>query len=296
MAACVILCAGVAIALLTRRRRVEPSFEGKPLSHWLIPIDGIATHVDRSSPEFLQASNAVIGMGTNSLPLLLDWIQYRPSLSYRMIGEPLSKALERIPGEWIPLGLRRPYDVSWGDYRASCAGYALRILGTNVTPIIPELASLAGSDAPRQISWYAVRALEAAGPAAWGDLLQLVMDPGRPASRDAIEGLASMGTNATPAIPALLGHLRDPRSASSAAKTLGKLQLKPDVVVPVLKQTLQSSNSHLRADVARALGDFGVAAMPALGDLRIACADRDSYVRLCASNAVQRIAPGEVSP
>src|ERR1035438_7008417 len=75
LAACVLGAIGLN-AFLSR----EPSFEGKRFSDWIWTMNG-----KEAGPEKEKARAVVRMLGTNSVPLLLDWLRQedRPSLTER---------------------------------------------------------------------------------------------------------------------------------------------------------------------------------------------------------------------
>src|SRR5436309_9665328 len=65
---------GGALAAYFVFRVREPSWEGRPLRHWLVALDGLnPAHVQR------RAEQAVRSIGTNGLPTLVQWIRAQDS-------------------------------------------------------------------------------------------------------------------------------------------------------------------------------------------------------------------------
>ena len=117
--------------------------------------------------------------------------------------------------------------------------------------------------------------------------------PNRNCVAEAIGRMAYLGTNVSPAVPALIACLRDkrPSVATEVAWSLGKLGLEPQIAVPALINSLQDRDIWLRCASAKALGDFGERARPALPALIEALCDMDAEVRQNATNAIMEIAP-----
>jgi len=69
------LVACVLVAVLTRER--EPSYGESGLSEWVAICDSGPSRV-YSADEWDMADDAIRHIGTNSLPLLLAWIDYQP--------------------------------------------------------------------------------------------------------------------------------------------------------------------------------------------------------------------------
>src|SRR5437773_12505446 len=74
-AACVVaISLGGALAAYFVYRVREPSWEGRPLRHWLVALDGLnPAHAQR------RAEQAVRSIGTNGLATLVQWIRAQDS-------------------------------------------------------------------------------------------------------------------------------------------------------------------------------------------------------------------------
>ena len=294
---------GVALALagilvgyvgILKGRPSPPVYQGRALDDWLMWVDSDWTisHPDRSSPEWLQASNAIVQIGLEGVPWYLDWMEYSPSPA----AEALRPLLRRVPSDWQPRSWGRP--VGW--LRSYASYEALRILGPRLVPHVAELNVLATSgsgDSPK----LAAKVLIAIGPQAWPQVLNLVTNGTYPGSRSALLSIGELGTAARPAIPTLIQQLQGGGLIwpKEAAFRLGALKLEPDQSVPALLRALNSSTPELRRAAAFALGEFGADASPALPALERLQTNRDRYLAKEASNAVRAIRaarnPGENS-
>ncbi len=90
---------------------------------------------------------------------------------------------------------------------------------------------------------------------------------------------SSIGSDADPALPALIAALGDPQAAvrQAAASSLGLIQVRmrsespwrrmPEAAVPALVRLLKDPDSYVRGDAARAVGHFGPAAKSAVSAL-----------------------------
>jgi len=95
-------------------------------------------------------------------------------------------------------------------------------------------------------------------------------------------------------VPALCGALReegeDTTVLAKVAEALGKLGPPAEPAVPELVLLLKHLNRGVRLQAARALGNIGVGAEDALGDLRaLANGDADAVVREVALEALKKI-------
>lgn len=281
----------VSLMLISRSDDAEPKYQGRTLSGWLADIEVYSSHPDRESPSFLQASNAVVQIGTNGLPYLVEWIQYEPSMGYRVFGTALESVVNWLPSWVIPDSFADWVRRSGKFHRAGAAGYALEVLGPDLEPVIPQLAEIAKSSRSVWSRWSAIRALRAAGPQAWDEIVEVVAATNSLGSGQALSGLDGMGTNARPALPALIHHLQNftNYSAEVAARVLGELQLEPELTVPALTSALASPDSRLQIAAAKALAKFGERGSSALPALKRLLSKPDGYVRTAASNSVQVI-------
>ena len=240
----------VALIVAVLRRDPEPSYGGRSLSEWLARLAAVP---DGDPPQQAQAAAAIRQIGTNALPYLLKWIQYKPL--------PWTKALNRITG-----GLIGKYDFL-SDYknaiRAEQAMEAFRALGPGACAAIPQLLRLM-NDPSR--SWSAGRAASV---------------------------IVRMGTNARPALPALIRLLTNtnPWAAFGAVTALGDLTLEPQLVVPALAPCLLSSNFVIRLFAAHAFGCFGGEARGAVPALLLLLDDPYPDIQFWATNALWAIDP-----
>src|SRR6476660_3615150 len=85
-ALCVSVILGlVLLVVLTNRNSIEPHYGGKPLSAWIDELTAMPKDVGESG--FFVAyerqrqtlTNVVRSIGTNGLPVYLDWIEHSPS-------------------------------------------------------------------------------------------------------------------------------------------------------------------------------------------------------------------------
>ena len=254
----------------------EPSYHGHSLSYWM---DNRYTRLkDGGSFPNPEADDAFEAIGTNAIPYLVEWI----SSSRRA---------------------QSGFDYSWKSLEI------LRRMGPSAAPAIPGLIRIVGEDGN-----FPACALGAIGtnaiPAVSAALLESVSTTnspakprgrrrGRPpqecAQRNLVGALGFMGTNAEPAVPALIAYLDnnmalDRGGAAEALAVIGRNQ--PDFVVPALLRALGQLKGFSRGCVADALGSFGTNAKIALPALDAASHDSDPYVQIHAAAARDQIEPG----
>jgi HEAT repeat protein len=240
-----------AVAVLRSR---QPHYAGRPLAYWVFQCDD-----DR------EAEKAVRAIGTNALPFLLDWISRgRPPWK-----ENLGRAIRKVYGGlgYGPLGgfYRRE------EIRGSRALGAFAMLGETARPAVPELTRRLQD--PKFEVWYsAMQALGRVGKDGVPPLAEALTNQANPFRFRycALWGLEAAGTNASPAIPAIVKCLddKDSRIGGNSAMLLGGIGLQPELVVPALTNCLRSSDQNLRWAAVEALGRFGQRASPAVSLLR----------------------------
>lgn len=286
----VVLLAVTTFVLVKRHRRASegPVYDGRTLSEWVGFID-LSHYPDRTSPLFLQTSNAIVQIGTNGLPCLVEWIRYKPSPTQIAFWSAFDEVWQSLPS--------RPFDESireWARrdfHRAKASQVVFQILGQAAAPCISNLSSIANDSDNLATARRATYALRAVGPAALTALLEIASNTNAPTRREAIYSLGKMGTNAVAAIPMLIQTLDgiDGDNARAAATALGRLALEPDLVIPTLTSALQRPEHLVRWVAADALAAYGTNAAPAVPALRLALADQHPYVREAVSNALQVI-------
>jgi HEAT repeat protein len=289
------LLAVTAIVLVKRHRRAKegPAYEGRTLGDWLGRIEpaGIWSHPDRTSPFFLQTSNAIVQIGTNGLPFLTEWIRYQPSRAYMSFWSVAIDVVGELPDPVVPDSFRDWIQRSRAMHRSAASVDAFEILGPAAASSVPELLSIVKDPANPQAVRRATHALSAVGPAAFLALFEIASNTNAPTRRVAIHGLGGMGTKAVRAIPMLIQTLDDINGdcAQAAANTLGRLALEPHVVIPALTNAMQRPEHLVRWVAADALAAYGTSAAPAVPALRLALADQNPQVRDAVSNALQVI-------
>lgn len=207
------------------------------------------------------------------------------------------------------------------EFRARGAALAFKILGPNALSAIPTLTRAAsvppnpywghhdpawGLECPESPSRLAIFGLANIGPAAAPSLLTLARNPSTNIQIDAVYLLSWMGTNALPAIPLLLQDIQNPANpvAAMAARTLGDLKLKPEIVIPALTNVMEKRSVILqcwtnglmdpRMDfqyrALNCLAAYGPAARPALPVILNWLDDEDPFIPSWAADALGKLA------
>ena len=136
----------------------EPYYDGRRLSTWIELYDngGSPTEAHYERPV-----RAIRYIGTNSLPFLLKWLDYEPTVRRSDVGEFPENFHEWIgetcPGPWLLLGQQ-------AGERAYNAMEAFAVLGPLARPAIPELIrriNLTNSPFKRDFAMFALTSLGA---------------------------------------------------------------------------------------------------------------------------------------
>lgn len=283
-----LLIAGLAVfvvllAVLIQAR--QPRYHGRPLRHWVV----LLARARVGEPEFNEAPAAIRNIGTNTLPFLLDWIQYEPT-PWRAKLAMLIARLSHTSPPWPGPRTRRE-QLAWGADRAFC------ILGPQAVSALPELTRLMNDSSRLETARRAAGSLRGLGTNSLPALLAVVDNPNHPCRTSAILALEIMGRDVgpdvAPAVPHLIQCLGPANRAGVsgwAARALGEYTFAPQLVVPALTDCLTRPDRYLQITCAAALAHIGQPAAGALPALTNALADPDPEVSAAASNAIVTIA------
>ncbi|HVV70969.1 MAG TPA: HEAT repeat domain-containing protein, partial [Verrucomicrobiae bacterium] len=211
---------GLAGWWLFRVREVEPVYQGKTLRDWLWDAYNGA---DRAA-----VAEAVRGMGTNTLPVLLTMIQAKDSLFGRQLINVWQSSIENI--RCLPDSVRHP---EWYRHQPCilCSGaqQGFEILGRQAQAAAPDLIAIYNRNISEMSQTAASRALIALGPA------------GRAA------------------IPSFLrkADSTDETERSTAIWALLRIKAEPEVITPVLTRCLTDTNRMFRWIAATGLPSLG---------------------------------------
>jgi HEAT repeat protein len=165
--------------------------------------------------------------------------------------EPISELLR---------GLKSPLPV----FRAKAAR-ALAKHGPVGSDVFNQLLALT-SDPEQVVRESAVQGLTGFGLHALSAFVKLLGHTCKYVRRNAVWGLAKLGPDARPALPALLPILKDadPRTATGAAQALGAIGRTAADAVPALAEAMRGTNVVLCRMAAKALSQIGPPSLPTL--------------------------------
>jgi hypothetical protein len=237
----------------------EPRHEGKPLHYWIA----------RSRNERLPASEqdkaqvAITCIGTNNLPLLLEWFReeqppdYEPAY-YKAINWLLSR--QRLT--------RFRLEVTYRESRPSMAYAVFTEYPQVAETAIPQFVAML-NDKALLTKGLAGMVLGKTGKPAIPALLTVLSQTNNIARALAAHALGENGTNAIHVRPNLEAMLSD-RSIFvrlSAAGAVGKLGGDPEIIVPVLLQCFHEGDDGTRSYAIEVLSKLKERAKSAVPDL-----------------------------
>lgn len=174
--------------------------------------------------------------------------------------------------------------------RAYGAQKAFGLLGSNAVGAIPELDHMIRAYRTND-GTFAVFALANIGAPALPALCAALTNRQVQCRGAVAWSMASLGTNARPAMPLLLQCAQEtnPQIVAGAVRTLGQLKGEPDTIIPVIIPKLTDPRIYVRMQAAMALGAFGPAGSNALPALRQALGDSNASVAVYARRAILNI-------
>ncbi|HSH15014.1 MAG TPA: hypothetical protein VLD18_03200, partial [Verrucomicrobiae bacterium] len=233
----VVVVIGVAVWSSQRSR---PSYQGRPLEDYLADLAR-----PPSSGSYQVASNAVVALGTDSLPVLLRNI--------RQPAPPHIRWFVRYQTN-LPAGLRKSLHSKLDPYRylnrQPGALNAVTLLGTNAAPLAEDLVKLFGQE-PRGLHSLA-QVLPRLGPATLPHLKPLLQDTNlrvRALATFVVHELGPAGAEAAPELVAGLNGADD-NQERLIVQTLGRMGAG---VLPVVTNLLTSADERARRVGIKAL-------------------------------------------
>ncbi len=208
-------------------RSEEPAYQGKPISYWLQQVSQLERIKD--------STEAIQQIGEAGLPWILGELGAKDSRLKLKVEHYLS--YQRV----IAL------DFGRAEERRMRGVLAIRMLGPGAKAAIPRLGEMIKD---RELALEAGEALGWIGKDAAPTLAEALGSRQIPTTRlAALAGLSEMGTNAVPATAALLEASHDPdlRIRRRSVQVLGVAEGDhPDMVLPVLKESLHAQDPTLR--------------------------------------------------
>ncbi len=202
----VILAAAIATLL---NRNPEPRYNGRTLEQWM--------KIYNQNQNNYGARDAISIMAPNSIPTLIRWLR-RGTVLARMPAFVRDNDTIR---NFIVRMTVRDHDLY--------AIQAFELAGTNAVGAVPALLELIANGTEWQAD-ISVRVLSIIGPGGVPPIRQALTNRHWLVRRIAAERLASLGTNAAPAIPDLTTALSDPNSDVREMTTNALRVLAPELL------------------------------------------------------------------
>jgi hypothetical protein len=229
----------------------EPRFGGKPLSRWT---------AEYQKTKSFRSQDAIRGIGTNGLPVLLEKLTNSQATVEERIAEVFNK---QTPSRFGWVGVRTL------EQRRALSGFAA--LGTNAVDAIPELIRMLEVE---ETANPATDALVRIGQPALGPLMEIVNGTNRTARLHALLGVLGLVTAnpglADDEILKLLLVLVDDADSTVRSRAVQMLALFPGhshaIVEVLIDQLVRRKGRHSEEVVI--LRSFGADAEPALPFLR----------------------------
>jgi len=248
----VVVLAGVIV--LVFRPEPEPEYGGKKLSEWVVELPAMDDNRHRES----EAAQAVLRIGTNAIPFLLEWLCWEPSALRIKLQAPVDKIFTKLS----PASLKRshrPYDRRWGAARS------FRLFGPVASGAIPELNRRMIDPKRRQSGQIAAACLTNLGTNAVPPLMSALTNENAEVRGRAAVNMEYLGTNAAPAVPLLIECLQDTDQMVVWGASKALIHFKHDTrVLPALADCVRNSRQTYRGYAIIALGRFGREALPVL--------------------------------
>jgi HEAT repeat protein len=166
----------------------EPSYKGRTLSFWLTqyrPNDMRIIPV----ADAREAAAAVKAIGTDALPVLVEWLRYEPGA----VRKWTLNAAVRLPAKMFRSAFVQDHLIATTpDLRADQAVRGFEILGPAAAPAIPDLVRLVNTPNADFSAARSLYALGYIGPAALPELTKMIQDPHQPHRTRAIEMIGYM--------------------------------------------------------------------------------------------------------
>ena len=265
----------------------EPRYRGLTVTEYSEIYDRI-WHGELTRPGLQETGDAFYQMGSNAVPYLLKWIQYRRP----QWEENLLKTLDQTPPPFRGLATnftaRRRSLMAKLERRRTAGSWGFERIGSNAATAIPELERLALDPGAANTAAMATTALRSIGRPALPSLCRVASNPQAPVRFEALSAIGQLGAEPSRLAPVLLVCLQDTNQAllELACTLITNSRPEPDVFIPLLSNLLERSENAVPDYAVKALGSYGEPARPSV----VGALEHWSYsVRSEATNALLRM-------
>lgn len=265
-----ILLAGVLTYLLISPS-FEPSYGGRSLGEWL-DSDYRRTN-GPISPDF---SNAIIQMGTNVVPYLVNYIRYEhPSWKSSTAGYLYTNYPNSRLALYVRHWLQKPYG------RQFSGAHAFLFLQPHADFAAPLVIKC--MDRPKCAAYVAM-ALSDLGEKGGPYIADVLTNCNDECVRPFTRAFYFTGTNGAPIIAALVHNIQSTNALLAAESVYALERCRPrELVIPTLQNLMKDPRPDIRRAAVFALANSGAQARPIV----IQCAnDSDPGVRVAISNVL----------
>ena len=264
----------------------EPEYRGTRLSRWLFQ-----SYYPRDRKVSDEADHALMRIGTNAIPCLLQWMQYQPGPWRMRIDAVRLQLAPKFRESKTFAGAFR----DWDEFKGSAASYGFRILGDSASSAVPELTGIAKRAPSWEVSIRAMQSLQGIGSSGLAGLISIAGDTSLDSKRR-ITAINLFPQTPAPTIrQSMLACLvecsadRDAGVAAMATHSLGVLHIAPELSLPAISKAYGSPHASVRVRAVSALGEFGPQAATATNVLAQALNDPDTRIQDAARTALARV-------
>jgi hypothetical protein len=212
----------------------EPMYKGRYLTDWLC-----------CEPPGQSQTEAVLAIGTNGIPILLDILGAKDSTA--------RKVASRLDNKNVAYHVREEgFQI---DELTHLANKAFSILGTNAESAVPSMVKLLQD---YETSDQAAQALADVGPRGFTALTNALTSDDAGIRSSVIHALDQIHNRTVTEL--LIKSLGDEQAGIRSAAALYLADREPDLVVPALTRSLDDSDLDTRQSAAITLGSYGPAA------------------------------------
>jgi HEAT repeat protein len=299
--------------------RHEPRYSGKTLTYWLKRYESTITSGELSDAGLprQEARNAVLAIGTNGIPVLLDMLRARDSkfaaITHRVLhllklnsdtaGEKniLASDAFQVLGpaakDAVP-ALAEIFVENVSRTSQMCTAAALKSIGPPFAcAALPAVLRQTSDPDPgaRERAVHALRSLNCADPSKEQALIKALHDSDAAVRLDAIGGLGTCNSKTSAQILLQYTASTDIKTRRQATAVLGGITPPPEGAIGALTTNLADKDQLVRRFSAYGLGHYGPFATSAIPALRQLLSDDAAQVRVAATSALQQI-KGEAPP
>lgn len=234
----------------------QPVYHEQPLSYWVLRL----SQEEETGGPRPDAVEAIRAIGPKAVPFLLNWM-------------PHPGAARPDPENGVPD--QENVELAW---------WALGSEGKAAIPVLAEIINLPQHTMDDYSVWTkSATAISYLGPDAIVPMLTAATNmQGRHELWELLHNFQNLGTNGTPAVPALIHWAGDSDYwvRDGVVSALGGIGQRPDLAVPVLLKVLEhDDNGMVRRDAAEALGTFANDSDAVLPELTKLLKDADWQAR-----------------